>query len=133
LAAHAIIFFDGVCNLCNGFVDYIIRHDKKGYFLFTSLQSQKAGEMLKPFHMEATVSEGVILLENGRLYFRSEAGLRILKRLSGMHRLLYFFIIVPRFIRDKVYDFIASNRYRWFGKKEQCRIPEPGERERFVE
>jgi predicted DCC family thiol-disulfide oxidoreductase YuxK len=115
---HGIVLFDGVCNLCNGSVQFIIRHDTKDYFRFDSLQShnQKGNRIPEDY-------DSIILIENGKHYYRSTAALRITRRLNGLWKLLYIFIIVPPFIRNAVYDFIARNRYRWFGKQDVCMMP----------
>jgi predicted DCC family thiol-disulfide oxidoreductase YuxK len=127
-----IIFFDGVCNLCNGFVQFVISHDPKGYFHFTSLQSEEARPYLKDFQMPTDQFNTIMLYENGKVYTRSTAALRILKKLSGGWPLLFAGIILPRFIRDAVYDFVAGNRYRWFGKEESCMLPTPELKSRFL-
>lgn len=129
---HGIVFFDGVCNLCNGFVNYIIRHDKKDHFRFAPLQSSTAAQLLKPFGLSPSLQDGVILFENNKLYFRSGAALRIAKRLSGPVKLAFALIIIPPFIRNAVYDFVARKRYGWFGRRESCVIPEENVKDRFI-
>lgn len=129
---QAIIFFDGVCNLCNGFVQFVIRNDKKGNFLFASLQSEEAKPYLAACGINAEELGTVVLYENGRCYVRSTAALRILKKLAGGWPLLFVAIIIPPFLRDAVYNFIAGNRYRWFGKQESCMLPTPELKARFL-
>jgi predicted DCC family thiol-disulfide oxidoreductase YuxK len=129
---HAIIFFDGVCNLCNGFVQFVINHDPKGYFRFASLQSEEAKPYLKDFKYPADELNSVVLFEKGKFYNKSTAALHIFKKLSGAWPTFFATIIVPRFIRDGVYDFIAANRYRWFGKQESCMLPTPELKQRFL-
>lgn len=120
---NKIILFDGVCNLCNGFVVYIIKRDKNDIFRFAALQSEAGEELLKKFNIDRVNTDSIILVENEKYYERSSAALHIAKNLSGAFPLLYGFIIIPRFIRDTIYDWIARNRYKWFGKKESCMIP----------
>ncbi|MFM9945210.1 MAG: thiol-disulfide oxidoreductase DCC family protein [Bacteroidia bacterium] len=126
-----IVLFDGVCNFCNSSINFIIRNDKKGYFKFAPLQSELAqklvGDKTKP------VPESVILIENGKLYDRSSAALRIAKKLDGLWPIFYIFIIIPKPIRDMVYNFIGRNRYKWFGKTETCMIPSPEVKGRFLD
>ncbi len=118
-----VIFFDGVCNLCNGAVQFTIERDQKNIFRFASLQSEYAKTELAPFNINHEDLDSFILLENERVYKQSTAALRVAKKLNGLWPLLYGFIIIPRFIRDAVYNYIAKNRYKWFGKQESCWIP----------
>jgi predicted DCC family thiol-disulfide oxidoreductase YuxK len=127
-----IIFFDGVCNLCQRSVQFILTHDKKACFAFSSLQSPIATELLLPHGISTSEINTFILLENNKVYTRSTAALRVAKELGGFWVLLYGFIIVPPFIRDAVYDWIARNRYSWFGKQETCWLPRPEWKERFL-
>jgi predicted DCC family thiol-disulfide oxidoreductase YuxK len=120
---HSIIFFDGVCNLCNSAVQFVIERDKNDQFRFASLQSDFAKEQLTPFQIDPSQKESFILLENSKVYQRSTAALKVAKKLNGLWPLLYGFIIIPAFIRDAVYNLIAKNRYKWFGKKESCWLP----------
>ncbi|KAA9345873.1 thiol-disulfide oxidoreductase DCC family protein [Adhaeribacter soli] len=129
---QAIIFFDGVCNLCNGFVQFVIRYDKGGYFRFASLQSEEARPYLTGNGIDPSELGTVVLYENGKCYTRSTAALRIFRRLSGAWSLLFAGIIIPSFLRDVVYNFVAHNRYRWFGQKESCMLPTPELRSRFL-
>lgn len=127
-----VIFFDGVCNLCNASINYVIDHDPKGYFKLCAIQSEKGEDFLKNYNLTPKEVKTVILFENNRLYTRSVAALKIAKRLKGPVKLTWIFILVPRFLRDPVYNYIARNRYRWFGKREQCRVPTPEIRNRFI-
>ncbi|HTN00070.1 MAG TPA: thiol-disulfide oxidoreductase DCC family protein [Pedobacter sp.] len=129
---EAVIFFDGVCNLCNGAVQFTIQRDHHSLFRFSSLQSDFAKAKLKPLNIDPDQGDSFVLLENGKVYQRSTAALRVARRLNGFWPLLYGFIIVPRFLRDAIYNFVAKNRYKWFGKKETCWVPTPELRERFI-
>lgn len=127
-----LILFDGVCNLCDGFVQFVIRNDKEGKFRFGTLQSPEAEAIFKTLGYDYSVPKTVILIQNGKMYQRSEAALRVAKGLRFPLPLSFGFIVVPAFIRDWVYDFVARNRYRWFGKKDVCMIPTPELRARFL-
>lgn len=127
-----IILFDGVCNLCNASVSFVIERDKKNVFQFASLQSSFGQEVLKKHQLSSSDFDSMILLQNGTIHQRSDAALRIAKELSGAWKLLYGFIIVPRFIRNAVYNFVARNRYKWFGKQETCMIPTPELKAKFI-
>lgn len=126
-----IILFDGVCNLCNSFVQKVIAADRNDYFRFAALQSVAAQELLKN-HPEVKDLKTVIFLENGNLYIRSTAALKISKHLSGIWPLMQVGFIFPAFIRNGVYNFIAKNRYRWFGKKDACMVPTPALKQKFL-
>ena len=129
----AIIFFDGLCNLCNGAVQFTIQRDPKDLFRFASLQSNFAQETLAPFQIEPKKGDSFVLLENGKIYQRSTAALSVVRKLKGLWPLLYAFIIVPQFIRDEIYNFIAKNRYKWFGKEESCWVPTQELKSKFLE
>ncbi len=117
---EAIILFDGVCNLCNSSVQFILKHDNKNQFLFGSLQSDAAQKLLLQFNRENDKMMSLVLLEDDEFYDKSTAALRIGKKLRAPWNFLYFFIIIPKAIRDSVYNFIANNRYKWFGKRDSC-------------
>lgn len=125
----ATVLFDGVCNLCNASVNFIIDRDPKGYFRFAALQSDAAKALGETVTGDP---DSVILYEDGKRYDKSTAALRIARRLSGLWPVLYMGIIVPRPIRDVVYRFIARNRYKWFGKSDACRLPSPELKARFL-
>ncbi|MFD0940667.1 thiol-disulfide oxidoreductase DCC family protein [Pedobacter boryungensis] len=129
---HPVIFFDGVCNLCNGAVQFTIKRDSNNIFRFASLQSEYAAEKIAPFNITPENLDSFILLEDDKVYQRSTAALRVVKKLGGLWPLLYGFIIIPRFIRDAVYNYIAKNRYKWFGKQESCWVPTPDLKEKFL-
>lgn len=128
-----VIFFDGVCNLCNRSVQFVIKRDRAKKFRFASLQGKTAALVLKELNIAPADSDSFILLDEKKVYTRSTAALRVLRELGGLWKLLYVFIIVPPFIRDGIYNFIARNRYKWFGKREECMIPTPELKERFLE
>jgi predicted DCC family thiol-disulfide oxidoreductase YuxK len=125
-----IIFFDGVCNLCNAFVDFLIKRDKDQNFFFAPLQGETARRKL-PEGQPASLSS-VVLWNQGEILEKSDAALMILQQLGGLWWLMRVFWVVPSFLRDLVYDFVAANRYRFFGKRETCRLPTPEERARFL-
>lgn len=128
-----VVLFDGVCNLCNRSVQFIIKRDKKQQFLFASLQGKTGQQLLQQFDLPANDLNSFILIEGDKVYKRSTGALRMLKALGGGWQLLYAFIIVPPFIRDAVYNWIARNRYKWYGKREECMIPTPELRQRFLD
>jgi predicted DCC family thiol-disulfide oxidoreductase YuxK len=128
----AIILFDGVCNLCNSSVEFVLNHDKKEMFRFASIQSEIGNGFLKRYNIDRSLTDSIIIIENENAYTRSTAALRIAKHLGGVYSLLYLFIIVPPFIRNAVYDFIAKNRYKWFGKQESCMVPTDELKKKFI-
>jgi predicted DCC family thiol-disulfide oxidoreductase YuxK len=128
-----IILFDGVCNLCNASVQFVVKRDRKKQFIFASLQSTAAGQLLANFHQPGEGLYSFLLIEENKLFSKSTAALRVLKSLAGLWPLLYIFIVVPTFIRDGIYDLVANNRYRWFGKKNECWIPDDQLKSRFLE
>jgi predicted DCC family thiol-disulfide oxidoreductase YuxK len=124
-----IIFYDGVCGLCNKSVQFVLKHDQRDKFMFSALQSEFA---LKTLHKKSQF-DSFILYDNGRFYEQSTAALRVLKILGGVWAIFYVLIIVPPFIRDRVYGFIAKNRYKWFGRYESCPMPDKSTKARFVD
>lgn len=129
----AIILFDGVCNFCNASVNFIMDRDLALYFKFGALQSEEGEEILRAHGLQVGRLDSVILVEDGRVYTRSTAALRVARKLTGLWPMFYAFIILPKWLRDPVYNFIASIRYKIFGRSEVCRVPMPEERERFIE
>lgn len=127
----AVILFDGVCNLCNHTVDFVLRYDRAQRYHFASLQSEAAQTLLSKQGLNVTL-DSVVLLEDGKVYTASSAPLRIARHLGWRFSWLSVFLLVPRPIRDEVYAFIAKRRYQWFGKKDSCRLPTPEERARFL-
>ncbi|MBE2288491.1 MAG: thiol-disulfide oxidoreductase DCC family protein [Chitinophagaceae bacterium] len=127
-----IVFFDGVCNLCNSSVQFLIRKDKDLLLTFCSLQSERGAEAMKQVAKQAGVPKSIILLAGDRYYTKSTAVLKIARTLGGKWALLYPFILIPRALRDLVYDLIARNRYRWFGRSETCMVPDRSVAARFL-
>ncbi len=130
---HPIILFDGVCNLCIGSVQFIIKRETKKYFRFASLQSAFAKKILHQYNLNENNFSSFILLENGKIFTQSTAVLKIIKDLYGAWKLMYAFIIIPSFIRNFIYNFIANNRYKWFGKTNECWIPNKELMSLFIE
>ena len=131
-SSRAVVLFDGVCNLCNASVNFIIERDPDAHFAFAALQSDAGQKLLARHDIGAQLPDSVVLLEAGRWFTRSSAALRIARRLSGLWPLLYPLVLVPTPIRDGLYDWVARNRYRWFGRREQCRLPTPALAGRFL-
>lgn len=142
-----ILFFDGVCSLCNGFVDFVMSRDRLGRFRIAALQGETARKMgaldaqppphdspgsAETLRPEADALRSLLLWYKGRWYRKSDAALRVFAGLGGIWTSARALFLIPRPIRDIVYDFVARHRYRWFGKKETCRMPTPAERERFL-
>jgi predicted DCC family thiol-disulfide oxidoreductase YuxK len=128
-----LILFDGVCNLCNGTVQFILKKDKKELFTFASQQGEFGQHTLKQFGLAASNPNSFVLLEGEKIYTHSTGALRVFRHLGGIWKLLYVLIIVPPFIRDGVYNFIARNRYKWFGKRDSCYLPSPALKDRFLQ
>jgi len=129
---HPIILFDGVCNMCDGFVQFVMKRDRASAFRFAPLQSEAGQALLEHFGLDGNALDTVVLIENGNFYTKSTAPLRTAKRIGGAWTLAYAFMILPKALRDWGYDFIAKNRYRWFGEKDSCMLPTPEVRARFL-
>ncbi len=127
-----VLLFDGVCNLCNATVQFVIRQDPEDIFQFASLQSEAGQAFLKKFNLPTDELNTVVLVNDDKAYTRSDVVLQISKKLGGWWRLMQVFYIVPRPVRNVVYDWIARNRYRWFGKKDECWLPTPELKRRFL-
>jgi predicted DCC family thiol-disulfide oxidoreductase YuxK len=127
-----VILFDGVCNFCNGAINFIIRQDRKGVFRFAALQSPAGQQLLQQYGLPTHSFDSFILIEKGKVFMSSTAGLKLYSRLPWYWKWTQAFWIVPRSIRDAVYNLIARNRYKWFGRKEQCMVPGPELRSRFL-
>jgi len=128
----AIVLFDGVCNFCNGSVNFIIERDAKNYFKFAPLQSEIGRQYLDKFGIDKAETDSVILIEDEKAYTHSTAALKIAGRLPGIWSWLYGFIVVPKPVRDFFYKLFAKNRYRLFGKQDACMMPTPEIRQRFL-
>ena len=128
-----IILFDGVCNLCNGAVQYVIEHDKNDVFMFAALQSDIGKKLMKERGIDASQIDSIILIEQGVAYYtKSTAALKIARSFGGIWQLAGVFQWIPEKIRDWVYDYIANNRYKWYGKKEACMVPSSKIMARFL-
>ncbi|MDQ3635312.1 MAG: thiol-disulfide oxidoreductase DCC family protein [Acidobacteriota bacterium] len=128
---QAIILFDGVCNFCNDWVNFIIEQDSKNHFKFTPLQSEIAEKLLEKHNINKE-TDSVILIEDGKAYTHSTAALRIARNLDGIWSVFYILLLVPKFIRDFFYKILAKYRYKLFGKKDECMIPTPEIRRKFL-
>ena len=129
---YDIVLFDGVCSLCNSAIDLIVRNDKGGHFKVGALQDEKAKAILKDYDIEDDYLDPIILVRGNSVFYKSRAALEISRKMKGAWPLLYSFILIPSIIRDPIYDWIARHRYRWFGKKETCRLPTLAERAKFL-
>lgn len=129
----AVVLFDGVCNLCNAWVRFVIDRDPAGRFVFATLQGEVGRRLIAGRTGKDPDLGSVVLLEEGKVRTRSTAALRIARRLRGGWPLLYAFVAIPRPLRDAVYDWIARNRYRWFGRRETCAVPTAETRDRFLD
>ena len=128
----SIILFDGVCNLCNASVDFILKRDPKDRFMVGALQELPGKNLLSNFNVPSEYLDSLVLIEEGEIYFRSTAALRIARKLDGLWPIFYPLILFPETWRDWVYNWIGKNRYRWFGKKSTCRIPTEKEKSKFL-
>ena len=126
------ILFDGVCNFCNASINFIIDRDSKGIFKFAALQSEIGQEFLKRNGLKQDTFDSVILEKSGIIYQKSDAALEIARNLDGFWKILYVFKIVPFFLRNPIYDLVARNRYRIFGRTDACRLPTPALKARFL-
>ncbi|MFT7386539.1 MAG: putative DCC family thiol-disulfide oxidoreductase YuxK [Nonlabens sp.] len=127
-----IVLFDGVCNLCNAAILFIIKRDKNNRFKFAPLESDTGKELLSMHQIDSSKIDSIVLISGDSAFAKAGAALRISKHLTGLWPLLYSLVIIPRCISDVVYDFIARNRYKWFGKKESCMIPTPELKSKFL-
>lgn len=131
--ANRLVLFDGVCNFCNFWIQFALKHDKKGKLKFGSLQGTTAQQILPQYNIDPAVLTSVIFIEDGIAYKESTAALKVCRHLDGAWKLLYALIIIPAFIRDGIYKWVGRNRYKWFGKQESCMLPTAEQRARFVE
>lgn len=130
---NPVILFDGVCNLCNGSILFILNRDPSGIFRFAPLQSETGKNLLSKFDLPNDKLDSIILVENNEYYLRSTAALKILRRLGALWKIVYVFMLVPRPVRDYIYDIVARNRYKWYGKRAECMIPSSDIESRFLE
>jgi len=129
---HLILLFDGVCNFCNFWVNFLLDRDKEDKFRFTPLQSEIGEKFLKKLCLSTKDFDTFVLIDEDKYYIKSTAALIVAKNLTGLWKMLYVFIIIPRPIRDSLYNLVAKNRYKLFGKREACRIPTSEERNKFL-
>ena len=132
-AQSPVLLFDGVCNLCSNSVQFVLNRNGKENVNFASLQSKFGVQTLKKAKLPTNYTSSLVLLENDKVYVKSDAALKLVKHLNGLWKIGSVLLIIPKFIRNPVYDWIAKNRYRWFGKKEACWIPEPKWKKRFLD
>lgn len=132
LKHKTILLFDGYCNLCNSSVQFILKHEKNNKFYFTSLQSDAGKEILNHYQIDVAQVDSLVLIEKDKAYVKSSAALRASKYLKGLYPLAVIFIIIPPFIRNAVYDYIARNRYKWYGKSDTCMMPDKSLANRFL-
>ncbi len=130
---ESLILFDGYCKLCSASVQFILKYERSPVFYFSSLQSDFVKVNYPELYSEKTDPDTVILIENDKIYYRSEAALKISKRLKFPFNFLSYLRFVPRFLRDSVYNFVSRNRYGIFGKKNSCYIPKPDYSKRFLD
>ncbi|MCC7532909.1 MAG: DUF393 domain-containing protein [Bacteroidia bacterium] len=124
-----IVFYDGICGLCNWCVQFLLKWDKKSVFTFCSLQSKSAAKFLGDNYS----TDSIVLYYNGKVYNKSTAVLNIVVLLGGLWKVAFLFKVIPKFLRDFIYDWIAVNRYRWFGKLDACKLPDKETHNRFLE
>lgn len=132
MTQQPIILFDGICNFCNNSVIFILKRNIKTPIYFAALQSEVGQRLLTEYELPVKEMESIVFIEQGKAYMQSTATLRICKYLRGLWPLCYGFIIVPKFIRDGIYNWIAKNRYKWFGIRKECMIPTPEMKTRFL-
>jgi predicted DCC family thiol-disulfide oxidoreductase YuxK len=128
-----VILFDGICNLCNRAVQFVIKHDRKKIFLFAPLQSNEGQKLSQQYQLPTNNWNSFVLIENGKTYSSSTAVLKVARNLNGIFKLAYALMIIPKFIRDSIYKWVSNNRYKWFGKREACMIPTPELKARFLD
>jgi predicted DCC family thiol-disulfide oxidoreductase YuxK len=132
-ASKSIILFDGVCNYCNSIVNFIIKQDKEKKFVFAPLQSLTGQQLLHQHGLPSNDFDSFVLIDNKKVYQRSGASLYVLNKLSWYWKWTQIFWIIPPLLRDALYNLVARNRYKWFGKKDSCMIPTPEVRGRFLD
>ncbi|WP_078547734.1 thiol-disulfide oxidoreductase DCC family protein [Litchfieldia alkalitelluris] len=127
-----VILFDGQCNFCNSSVQFVIKRDPKGYFSFASLQSSVGQELLKKHNID-NQTDSMVFIQGEHAFIKSTAALKICGHLEGGWKIIQLLLVIPSFLRNPFYDFIAKNRYKWFGKKDQCMLPSAEIRNRFID
>jgi len=132
IANKPVLLFDGYCNFCSNTVQFILKHERHQDLNFASLQSDTGVVLLKKYHIDPAKTDSLVLIENSRAYIKSSAALRVSKHLKGLYPALYAFMLIPAFLRNVVYDFIARNRYKWFGKSDSCMLPDASVKKRFI-
>jgi predicted DCC family thiol-disulfide oxidoreductase YuxK len=133
MSNRPVILFDGVCNLCNRAVQFVIRHDRKKIFLFATLQGNEGQKLSQQYQLPMNNWNSFVLIENGKIYTCSTAALKVARNLNGLFKLAYAFMIIPKFIRDGIYKWVSNNRYKWFGKRTECMMPTPELKARFLD
>ena len=128
-----VILFDGVCNFCNSTINWIVAQDKRNQFRFATLQSTYGKQIIERYNLHNSYLDTVVLVETEKVYLRSRAILRILNQLGGIYRVAYIFMLIPSPILDFFYNIVAKYRYRWFGKRDTCRVPDASLIEKFIE
>jgi predicted DCC family thiol-disulfide oxidoreductase YuxK len=126
-----VLLFDGVCNLCNSFVNFVMDHDD-GEFRFASIQSDQGARLMRDVGLSPEELETVVLVDGDEVYTKSRAGLEVMRRLGFPYCVTYPAVVAPSFLRDPFYDFVASHRYDWFGERDECRVPDEDTKERFL-
>lgn len=129
---YDLVLFDGVCNLCNQAVDFIIRRDKNDDFKVGALQDPVVKDILKTYSINENYLDSLVLIQEDRIFYKSDAALKIARKLGRGWQIFYIGILLPVALRDKIYDWIGRNRYLWFGKTETCRLPSPEEKKKFI-
>ncbi len=131
-AIQPVILFDGVCNFCNNTINFVIKRDRKNLLRFAAMQSFAAGQLLQQYGLPEGEMKSFVFIENGKVFTQSTAALRVCKYMTWLWPLFYILTIIPKFIRDAVYDRIAKNRYKWFGVREHCMLPTVETRAKFL-
>ncbi len=132
MSEQPVLLFDGVCNLCSSSVQFVIKHDPKGKLKFAALQSEVGKQLLAKHQLSTKALSSLVLVEGDRVFTHSTGALRLSKYLSGLWPMAYGLVVIPAFLRNMVYNWIAKNRYKWFGEKTECWIPTPELKSRFL-
>ncbi len=132
LKHKSVLLFDGYCNFCSSTVQFVFSREKNDTLYFASLQSESGIELLSHYNIDPKKTDSLVLIENGKAYIKSSAALRLTRYLKALYPLLFGFTIIPAFLRNLVYDYIARNRYKWFGKSESCMLPDKNLATRFL-